>query len=102
NIPLSDSSDQDILAHLPTTGFIRDALAEGPDSRLMVHCLTGISQSATVVCAYLVTTARVTPHDALMAVRERPEIVSTNIGFLSQLDRYAGPVAGRTRQTTPG
>jgi atypical dual specificity phosphatase len=37
HIPLSDASDQDILAHLPvTTSFIRDALAESPDSRVLV------------------------------------------------------------------
>ncbi|KAH9058920.1 dual specificity phosphatase, partial [Lactarius deliciosus] len=79
-------SDQDILAHLPaTTSFIRDALAESPDSRVMVHCLMGISRSATVICAYLVPTARVTPHEALMAVRGKLGIVSPNIGFLSQL-----------------
>ncbi|KAH9004475.1 protein-tyrosine phosphatase-like protein [Lactarius hatsudake] len=95
HIPLSDSSDQDILAHLPTTtSFIRDALAESPDSRVMVHCLMGISRSATVVCAYLVATARVTPHEALMAVREKRGIVSPNIGFLSQLDRYADQLLG--------
>ncbi|KAH9015926.1 hypothetical protein EDB85DRAFT_2023476 [Lactarius pseudohatsudake] len=35
----------------------------------MVHCLMGISRSATVICAYLVATARVTPHEALMAVK---------------------------------
>jgi hypothetical protein len=37
HIPLSDRSDADILAHLPaTTSFIHDALAESPDSRVMV------------------------------------------------------------------
>ncbi|KAH8983288.1 hypothetical protein EDB92DRAFT_1819545 [Lactarius akahatsu] len=81
-------SDQDILAHLPTTTpFVRDALAESPDSRVMVHCLMGISRSATVVCAYLIATARVTPHEALMAVKGKRGIVSPKIGFLSQLDR---------------
>jgi atypical dual specificity phosphatase len=37
HIPLSDSADQDILGHLPVaTSFIRNALAEGPDSRVLV------------------------------------------------------------------
>jgi atypical dual specificity phosphatase len=37
HIPLSDSSDQDVLAHFPaTTSFIRNALAESPDSRVLV------------------------------------------------------------------
>ncbi len=41
HIPLSDGTEQDILAYLPaTTSFIRDALAESPDSRVMVSDLT--------------------------------------------------------------
>jgi len=37
HIPLSDTPDQYILPYLPTTtSFIRDALAESPDSRVMV------------------------------------------------------------------
>jgi atypical dual specificity phosphatase len=37
HIPLSDSSDEDILVHFPTTtSFIHDALTESPDSRVLV------------------------------------------------------------------
>jgi len=37
HIPLSDSTDQDILTHLPVaTSFIRNALAEDPNSRVLV------------------------------------------------------------------
>jgi len=37
HIPLSDSADQDILTHLPVaTSFIRNALAEDPNSRVLV------------------------------------------------------------------
>lgn len=40
HIPLSDSSDQNILGYLPeSTSFIRDALAESPDSRVLVSCV---------------------------------------------------------------
>ena len=43
HIPLSDSSDQDILAHLPVaTSFIRNALAESPDSRVLVSFLGSV------------------------------------------------------------
>lgn len=95
HIPLSDSSNENILAYLPaTTSFIGDALAESPDSRVMVHCLMGISRSATVVCAYLVATARMTPHEALVAVRAKRGIACPNIGFLRQLDEYAKEVQG--------
>jgi len=95
HVPLSDGSDEDILAHLPaTTSFIHDALAESPDSRVMVHCLMGISRSATVVCAYLVATARMTPDEALVAVRAKRGIVCPNLGFRRQLEEYAKQVQG--------
>ncbi len=49
----------------------------------------GISRSATVVCAYLIATMEMTPHEALAAVKEKREIVSPNAGFLQQLEEYA-------------
>lgn len=37
HIPLSDNADQDILTHLPAaTSFIHNALAEDPNSRVLV------------------------------------------------------------------
>ncbi|KAH9977516.1 protein-tyrosine phosphatase-like protein, partial [Russula compacta] len=86
HIPLSDSSDQDILGYLPeSTSFIRDALAESPDSRVLVHCVMGISRSATVMIAYLIATTKMTPREALAAVRSKRAIVRPNPGFMSQL-----------------
>ncbi|KAN0129836.1 Protein-tyrosine phosphatase-like protein [Lactarius tabidus] len=95
HIPLPDSAYEDILAHLPaTTAFIRDALAESPDSRVMVHCLMGISRSATVVCAYLIATAKMTPDEALVAVRAKRGMACPNIGFRRQLEQYADQLQG--------
>ncbi len=60
-----------------------------PFSFIQVHCFMGISRSATIVCAYLIATMRLTPHEALAAVREKRGIVSPNMGFLRQLEEYA-------------
>ena len=48
----------------------------------------GISRSATVVCAYLVATESMTPHEALVAVRGKRGMVCPNIGFMRQLEEY--------------
>ena len=48
----------------------------------------GISRSATIVCAYLIATMRMTPNEALAAVKEKRGIVSPNMGFLRQLEEY--------------
>ncbi len=49
----------------------------------------GISRSATIVCAYLIATMRMTPDEALAAVKEKRGIVSPNVGFLRQLEEYS-------------
>jgi len=54
----------------------------------------GMSRSATVVCAYLVATARMTPHEALAAVKAKRPIVNPNVGFLAQLDEYDRQLLG--------
>ena len=54
----------------------------------------GITRSATVVCAYLIATAKMTPDEALAAVRAKREIVCPNIGFMQQLEQYADQLRG--------
>ena len=48
----------------------------------------GISRSATVVCAYLVATAKMTPDEAIVSVRAKRGIVCPNLGFRRQLEEY--------------
>ena len=48
----------------------------------------GISRSTTVVLAYLIATTKMTPREALAAVRSRRPIVRPNRGFMSQLEEY--------------
>jgi atypical dual specificity phosphatase len=63
----------------------------------------GISRSATVICAYLIATTKMTAREALAAVREKRGMVSPNMGFLRQLEEYATEVqgGGRSRAGTP-
>lgn len=64
----------------------------------------GISRSATVICAYLIATTRITPHEALVAVRAKRGIVSPNTGFLRQLEEYyvaQVKAGGMSRAGTP-
>jgi atypical dual specificity phosphatase len=60
----------------------------------------GISRSATVICAYLIATTRMTPREALAAVRAKRSIVSPNMGFLRQLEEYTVEVQ-RSRVGAP-
>ncbi|KAF9480500.1 phosphatases II [Pholiota conissans] len=90
HIPVVDKSDADILQYLDrTTEFILQALEENETNKVLVHCLQGISRSATVVCAYLVATTEKTAIESIAHVQSIRGIVCPNIGFRTQLEQYS-------------
>lgn len=53
-ITVNDSEYEDLLIHLPKAcQFIQKALDEG--GRILVHCVMGVSRSATVLSAFCVS-----------------------------------------------
>jgi atypical dual specificity phosphatase len=69
---------------------------------LKVHCLQGISRSATVVCAYIIATAdtSMTASEAIAFVQNKRWIVCPNIGFRAQLESYATRFVGKGERRT--
>ncbi|RWS10833.1 dual specificity protein phosphatase 3-like isoform X1 [Dinothrombium tinctorium] len=62
--------------------FIHDAVQN--NGRVYVHCLQGISRSATLVLAYLMIKCNLPVQEAVRVVRRNREIIP-NQGFLKQL-----------------
>ncbi|KAJ3849429.1 protein-tyrosine phosphatase-like protein [Lentinula lateritia] len=90
HINLSDYSTSNILAHLDTTTeFVKAALEENESNVVLVHCFQGVSRSATVVCAYLISNAGMTAMESITFVQSKRKIVSPNNGFRKQLYLYA-------------
>ena len=78
----------ELAAHLPfTTAWIANALLD-PDARVLVHCVQGISRSATVVAAYLMATRSLSPKVAVARVKELRQCANPNEGFRAQLEEY--------------
>lgn len=65
-----------------TADFIERALMSG--GKVLVHCMVGLSRSATIVLAYLMIKRAMRLEEAIRAVRRHREI-RPNDGFLRQL-----------------
>uniref|UniRef100_S4RFX8 Protein-serine/threonine phosphatase n=1 Tax=Petromyzon marinus TaxID=7757 RepID=S4RFX8_PETMA len=86
-VPVHDSYCEKILPWLDcTANFIEGVRARG--SRVLVHCLAGISRSATVAIAYVMRCKRLSSDDAYRFVKEKRPSISPNFNFLGQLLEY--------------
>ncbi|GLV40700.1 uncharacterized protein CBL_13798 [Carabus blaptoides fortunei] len=66
--------------------FIQQAMdAKG---KILVHCVMGISRSASVVMAYFIVTKKIRASQALRYVYQK-RIVQPNDGFMEQLARFS-------------
>lgn len=87
-VPVEDRTDEDLLRYLDyTVPWIRDALAR-KNGRVLVHCVWGMSRSASVVVAYLIAARSMSLDEALRIVRGRRRIARPNSGFMEQLKVY--------------
>mmetsp|Transcript_21169 Transcript_21169/g.25634 ORF Transcript_21169/g.25634 Transcript_21169/m.25634 type:complete len:201 (-) Transcript_21169:630-1232(-) len=65
-----------------------DFIQKDPKSNVLVHCVSGISRSGTIVIAYCMKTLSLDYEEALKFVRKKRKIVSPNSGFQRQLREY--------------
>ncbi|KAL9873634.1 dual specificity phosphatase DUPD1 isoform X2 [Glossina fuscipes] len=81
--PMVDAPTTDISRYFHVAAkFIDDAISCG--GKILVHCLVGMSRSATCVLAYLMICRKMSAVDAIRKVRLRRDI-RPNDGFLQQL-----------------
>lgn len=79
-IKLDDSPDENLMDHFDSTNqFIDDCRVDG--GTVLVHCMAGVSRSATVVLAYLVWKQNLTVAQAFKLVRAK-RYINPNIGFM--------------------
>ncbi|KAK5981258.1 hypothetical protein GCK32_004716 [Trichostrongylus colubriformis] len=90
-IQLSDCSSSDISSHFSVTNkFIHAARLQ--HAAVLVHCLAGVSRSATVVAAYLITVCDMSFINALTLISQKRPVINPNFGFRMQLCTYADRV----------
>lgn len=87
HIPLLDSTQQNISEHFEkTTTFIGNALADG--GKVLVHCIQGVSRSATITAAYVMAHLDCCPDEAVKILQQSRTVIKPNSGFMQQLEWY--------------
>jgi dual specificity phosphatase 12 len=83
-INIDDSANEDVLVHfLPSISFIQNELDKGRG--VLVHCMAGISRSATIIAAYLMYSLKLDPESAVDMIKTVRPIIEPNEGFMEQL-----------------
>ncbi|GLD99216.1 hypothetical protein PINS_up007934 [Pythium insidiosum] len=85
DVDIKDKVDVDIrVAFTPTIEFIQRA-AQTPGSRVLIHCVQGVSRSSTIVIWYLMLETKCTLSAAYSYVLKRRPLIFPNRGFMEQL-----------------
>jgi len=87
HLQILDCAAESIHEHFAeTSAFISKAIESG--GTVLVHCIRGVSRSATIVAAYLMTALKMSADEAVDKIREQRPIARPNYGFMIQLAMY--------------
>lgn len=88
-LPIDDLPTSNLIGYLTSSvAWIKSAFDEDEHAKVMVHCVWGMSRSASIVIAYLMTVGRISLVDALALVKSKRPVVRPNHGFFRQLLAY--------------
>ena len=86
-IRIDDIPTENIKQYFPSAiKFINDALNK--NGKVLVHCTAGISRSASIIIAYLMTMGKLNLQSAVDYTRTLRPIIAPNPGFITQLHEY--------------
>ncbi|XP_061523479.1 dual specificity protein phosphatase 16 [Phycodurus eques] len=99
-VPVNDSFCEKILPWLDASlDFIEEAKAS--DACVLVHCLAGISRSATIAIAYIMKRMDMSLDEAYRFVKEKRPSISPNFNFLGQLLDFEKIISREARREGP-
>jgi len=96
-VAIRDLEDENICDHFDDViKFIDEGRETG---NVFVHCLRGVSRSATIAAAYVMHKNRISQAEAVALLREKRHVISPNPGFLHQLDTFYETITTTTTVT---
>jgi len=99
HLKLEDTTEQPIRIYFQQAfPFINRALERGHG--VLVHCLMGISRSATMVIGYIMTSQKMSYKDSHQFVVDRRPIIWPNPGFVRQLEEYEKELGNTTSSSS--
>ena len=86
-IKINDTREVDISEYFEETyNFIHKCIMN--NGVILVHCLEGISRSASIVISYLMKKNKISLDKALQFVKQKRPVVDPNSGFVKQLQSF--------------
>ena len=87
----------------PAVLFFSSSLdsVENCGGRVLVHCVGGVSRSASVCIAYLMRSKRMSLREAYDYVKGKRSCIAPNINFMGQLLQYEGKLLAQRCTATP-
>ena len=84
-IDLYDHPHDHLIKHVDK--FI-EFMNDNQDKNILIHCMMGISRSASFTIIYLIKKYSMTFDDAVKFVKNKRNIINPNGGFLYQIKKY--------------
>jgi len=102
-LSFGDTPDQDILQEIDAAiEFIHDAHLANDNHHVLVHCIQGISRSASVVVGYLMKYENMSLREAHRHVRQKRGVADPRKEFVDQLGRFECKLRGLTAPSLTG
>eukprot|EP00111_Clytia_hemisphaerica_P008083 TCONS_00023556-protein len=86
-IPIKDNSSENIVAWFQTAFDFIDKVKES-DDHILIHCVGGVSRSATIAIAYVMKHFSLSLDNAYRYVKNKRPTISPNLNFMGQLVQY--------------
>lgn len=94
----TDTKDMNLLQQLDEVLAIMESRhAANPENHVLVHCVQGISRSASVVIAYLMKAERMGLREAYDYVKKRRSVADPRPEFLDQLGAFEKKLFGTSQ-----